>query len=325
MLLFDPVRNAVVPSRELNLVDMIDGYAVVENSDGSTFAIELATLKAKPIQEVSGLLERLPLVEAGEPVEVDLRGEDNDTTSTLTEGIDDPHILKAIFVAGAGGSGKGKISAAMFAGTGLKIIDQDKHLEKFMQAAKVPLSMVGVRYDLLKKAQKLKGAEIRQYGSRRLGLVIDSTGWEYDRIAKPAKKLRNLGYDIFMVFVSTSLETAQRRNEKRGEEGGRDVPPSFISTAHAGAHSNIPAFRKLFGGANVTVIRNDKDMSDADWTAKAVPKLKKLAARILKAPIKNQLGVRWLEHQKDGEPEATPSDWPIDPPEPVKQWTLPAE
>ena len=42
--------------------------------------------------------------------------------SRIIEGIRDPYLLKAVFLGGAGGSGKSLVSDAMFGGSGLKII-----------------------------------------------------------------------------------------------------------------------------------------------------------------------------------------------------------
>ena len=50
----------------------------------------------------------------------------------------------------------------------------------------------------------------------RLGMVIDGTGRDYDKIAKNQKAiLQQLGYDCYMIFVNTSLEVALERNKKR--------------------------------------------------------------------------------------------------------------
>ena len=55
----------------------------------------------------------------------------------LFEGVDDPGILKAIFLAGGPGSGKGYVSKGLFgipkttsvSAYGLKVVNQDKALE----------------------------------------------------------------------------------------------------------------------------------------------------------------------------------------------------
>lgn len=236
---------------------------------------------------------------------------------SVDESIYDPHLLKAIFIAGSGGAGKGAIGDAMFAGTGLKVINQDRHLERFMKDAKLPLGDVGKRYDLLKKAQKLKGREIRHYARRRMGVIIDSTGWDYERIAGPVKKLRKLGYDCYLVYVHTSLETALKRNELRAKRGGRDVPDSYIETAWRGARRNFQRYVRLFGKPNVMVIDNDKDVEPKTWKSVISPKLRKIARRILDRPLRNPVGKEWLEKQRtapDLDSPDRPEEWPEEEP-----------
>lgn len=233
------------------------------------------------------------------------------SSDLLTEGVDDKNILRAIFLAGAGGSGKSKIADDMFAGLGFKVINQDKHLARILAAADIPLSKVGMHYSLQKKAQRLKNAEVRQYGLRRLGMVIDSTGWDFPRIAEPMTKLKKLGYDCYMVFVSTSLETALKRNAARAAAGDRDVPKEFIEKAWKGAHDNLPDFKTLFGDQNVFVINNDREINDAAWSRIVAPALRKLAGRILKAPLKNPIGKAWLAKKVKGGPDTVNTkEWP---------------
>ena len=48
----------------------------------------------------------------------------------------------------------------------------------------------------------------------RLGLIIDSTARDVEKIQQEAQNLRSIGYDIHMVFVNTSrLEVALERNK----------------------------------------------------------------------------------------------------------------
>lgn len=46
-------------------------------------------------------------------------------SQTLEEGPNDPHIFKAVFLAGGPGSGKSFVANKMLGGTGLKAIDSD--------------------------------------------------------------------------------------------------------------------------------------------------------------------------------------------------------
>jgi predicted ABC-type ATPase len=219
-------------------------------------------------------------------------------TDALHEaGIYDPSILKAIFIVGLGGSGKSRVAQAMFAGRGLKFINQDKHLEALYAEQGIPLSDIGNRYDLFKKAQGVARKERASFARQRLGLLIDSTGWDFDRIARPVHQLRMLGYDVFMVVVRVSYETALARNWQRGEEGGRLVPKSSIQQQYSGLKRSVPMYRRLFGKDNLVVIDNDSDIGQGDWDAYVAPALVKEGDRFLARPIRNKLGRRWVAAQ----------------------------
>ena len=215
-------------------------------------------------------------------------------TTDLDETAEDPHVLKAVFMAGAGGSGKSKVAKAMFSGTGLRYINQDDHLERFMKAAGEPLSRVGARYDLFKRAQNLKNKQIRHFSRARAGIIVDVTGWDAKRVLGPRKKLVQLGYDTFMVFVRTSLETALRRNAERE----RRVPESYIRTAWEGSLRNLPKFRNAFGASNFLIVDNDSDIGAEDWARSVEPTLHRAGMKFLSRPIENTNGRRWLEKRK---------------------------
>ena len=49
----------------------------------------------------------------------------------------------------------------------------------------------------------------------KLGLVIDGTGKDFEKITNQANALRQVGYDCAMIFVNTNKETALQRNSTR--------------------------------------------------------------------------------------------------------------
>lgn len=221
----------------------------------------------------------------------------SDSVLSIDESIYDDNLLKAVFLAGAGGSGKSSVADEMFSGTGMKVISQDKHLERFLKAANVPFSQAGTRYDLLTKSRDLKDKELNHYARSRLGLIIDSTGWDFERIFKPVQKLRALGYDVYMVFVTTSLKKALERNIRRGQEGGRDVPDSYIEDAWRGAHRNAKKYRQLFGKGKFFAVDNDKDLQANEWEKVLSPIIHRISKRILTNQIHNSKGVEWLKQR----------------------------
>ena len=59
----------------------------------------------------------------------------------LSEGVYDPGIFKAFFLAGGPGSGKTFVTASAFAGTGLKVVNSDTAFERGLIKANLSLKM----------------------------------------------------------------------------------------------------------------------------------------------------------------------------------------
>ena len=59
----------------------------------------------------------------------------------LTEGVYDPNIFKAIFLAGGPGSGKSYVAGRTVAGRGLKTVNSDNQFELLLKKANLSLQM----------------------------------------------------------------------------------------------------------------------------------------------------------------------------------------
>ena len=175
------------------------------------------------------------------------------TKPFLEEGVRDPGIFKAIFLAGGPGSGKSFVAQKLFgipekinvSKTGLKMVNQDSELEMllkkyfgttdidnmpdelFADLTGVDKQGDPVDYDtsgLRRFAKDLSKERLRLYTQGKLGVIIDGTGHKFDKIKKRRKELMDMGYDTYMVFVNTSLQIARERNEKRD----RVVPDAIV-------------------------------------------------------------------------------------------------
>ena len=111
-----------------------------------------------------------------------------------------------------------------------------------------------------KSAKRLTISQLDKYVEGRLGLVIDSTGRDYDMIARHHNMLQQMGYDCYMVFVNTSLEVALARNARRE----RSIPEYITTNSWNGVQSNMGRFQRLFGMSNFIVVDNNK--SDLELT-----------------------------------------------------------
>jgi len=217
------------------------------------------------------------------------------TFQDLQEGVYDPNILKAFFLAGGPGSGKSYVVKRGTGGLGMKIVNSDDIFEKYLKDAglsmKMPKSEEEPRDKLRDRAKKVTAARQANYIEGRLGLIIDGTGHDYDKIATQATKLKILGYDVHMIFVNTSLDTALERNAKRD----RSVPESITIKSWNNVQKNMGKFSQYFRQNFMVVDNND---TDEDVMG---PVFKQVRARA-KKKVQNKTGQQWItmELQKKG-------------------------
>jgi predicted kinase len=226
----------------------------------------------------------------------------------LNEGVYDPGILKAFFMAGGPGSGKsyvateifdfpkGAVSSVSYA-TGLKLVNNDNAFEKGLKDAGYSPS------DLAKLAKnpeewskvmairdKAKNATRRMqnnYIGGRLGQVIDGTGKNFDKIKGHRRLYQDLGYDTYMVFVNTSLEIALERNQMRE----RKLEDSMVEKMWRDVQDNLGKFQKLFGADRMLIVDN------SEYGGNILQQIEKQVSKHLNKPIKNPLGKRWIQDQ----------------------------
>ena len=112
----------------------------------------------------------------------------------LSEGLYDPNIFKAFFLAGGPGSGKSFVARNVFTGTGLKLVNSDIVLENSLKKAGLSLSMPDEEQyfrDILRtRAKAIVDNQIDLYVKGRLGLVIDATGRDYNIISRQFSALQ---------------------------------------------------------------------------------------------------------------------------------------
>ena len=126
------------------------------------------------------------------------------TYNDLQEGLNDPNIFKAFFLAGGPGSGKSYVVRKTTGGTGLQVVNSDDAFERYLEMAglskKMPSSEEEPRDVERARAKKVTKARQGGYIEGRLGLIIDGTGKDYDKIAAQSIKLKQMGYDTHMIF-----------------------------------------------------------------------------------------------------------------------------
>ena len=213
----------------------------------------------------------------------------------LSEGLYDPGIFKAFFLAGGPGSGKTFVTSTAFAGSGLKVVNSDVAFERGLKKANLSLSMPDeetyFRNIIRSRAKALTISQLDKYVDGRLGLVIDSTGRDYDMIARHHNMLQQMGYDCYMVFVNTSLEVALARNARRE----RSIPEYITTNSWNGVQSNIGKFQRLFGMSNFIVVDNNK--SDLELTTITMNRVSKIVRKFITSPVSNYRAKQWMKKE----------------------------
>jgi len=205
----------------------------------------------------------------------------------LQEGLQDPNIFKAFFLAGGPGSGKSYVVRKTTGGTGLRVVNSDDAFETMLKKAGLSLKMPDeeqVPRDAVRdRAKRVTAKRQEGYLDGRIGLIIDGTGREYDKIAKQATELKQIGYDVHMIFVNTSLDVALERNAQRD----RSVPEPIAVKSWKDVQSNIGKFSQYFR-ANFVVVDNNNATEDV-----FVQVFKQIKG-LLKKKVRNPAAHQWI-------------------------------
>lgn len=186
--------------------------------------------------------------------------------SLISEGRYDPSIYKAIFLAGAPGSGKSHIvkNVIMPNRQGLRVVNVDDVFEHLLTKQCLPFDTKDISPELERartsaffKASAITSRRKKIYTEGCLGIVVDGTGGSFGRIRAPRERLENMGYETFMVFIDTSYDEIVRRNDLRASKGGRRLKPEELRRSWNAVNKNKEKYTELFGD-NIVIIDGDE-------------------------------------------------------------------
>ena len=213
----------------------------------------------------------------------------------INEGVYDPGIFKAFFLAGGPGSGKTFVTQSAFAGTGLKLVNSDIKFEKDLRKANLSLKMPDEEQyfrDMIRKGAKaFVGKQLDQYLKGRLGMIIDSTARDYSVIQRQVNLLKIIGYDCYMVFVNTSLEVALERNSKRP----RTLPEYIVQKSWKGVQANMGAFQKTFGHSKMLIVDNNRD--EKELVTQTLNTASRFIRSRLRTKPENGIAMSWIKRE----------------------------
>ena len=235
----------------------------------------------------------------------------------LVEGVNDPGILKAVFLAGGPGSGKTYVAKGLFgipdrvnvSQTGMKMVNSDKELKYLLNKFGFGTDLDSLpdevfanltnpkdpKYSGLRSfAKDLTGQRRKLYQDGRLGMIIDGTGDDFKKIAAEKKELESVGYDTYMIFVNTTLEVALERNENRD----RVLPKGIVEASHREVNKNIGGFQGLFGSSNFMIVDNNEYQDEKAAQKRFNMLIGKGLGKFVRQPIKNKRGLSWIRKNK---------------------------
>ena len=176
----------------------------------------------------------------------------------------------------------------------MKLVNSDDEFERRLKKAGLDAGNPDDIYSpqgqaLRGKAKKTTANKQDMYIKGRLGLVLDGTGKDYNKIKKVRDQLIRLGYDTAMIFVNTNLETSLDRNRKRD----RSLPDAEVEKMWKGVQDNMGKFQKLFG-TDFTIVDNSEGADTPGATTSAYKKMVKFA----KQPPKTRAAKNWIANEK---------------------------
>ena len=213
----------------------------------------------------------------------------------IEEGVNDPAIFKAIFLAGGPGSGKSFIVGKTgLTSLGFKVVNPDTAFEKALTKAGLemnPDNIFSIKgQDIRGRAKELTNKQQELYVKGRLGLVIDGTGKDASKILRQRGLLQKLGYSTAMILVNTDKETALKRNDARP----RRLDPDEVGKMWDEVQSNLGRYQTAFK-KNFVIVDNSEGKDYTKETLRAY----RIMSRFAKAEPQNPIAQKWIETQKE--------------------------
>ena len=110
------------------------------------------------------------------------------------------------------------------------------------------------------QARQIAKNKMMKYKGNADGVVVDGTGGSIKAMEKLVKEFKEKGYDVSMLFVETSLQTALARNKARKE---RSLLDKIVERNHEAVQGNKPGFKEMFGDRFMEVKTDNLKIEDA--------------------------------------------------------------
>lgn len=212
---------------------------------------------------------------------------------SLIESINDKGIFKALFIVGMPYAGKSYTVSQISGDISPRIVNTDRPLEHLAKMKGIKLSdevEASILRGLVDKSKILNSKSLINYIDSMLPLIVDGTSADISNILQRIGTLQYFGYDVGIIFVNVSLETALDRLKNSGRE--RSVPQEFIKFVGEKYEEDKEYIKK-----------NIRDIYEVDnngvLTDNVIKKLYNHAKDFYSAPIENPIGNRHIKKLKE--------------------------
>ena len=240
----------------------------------------------------------------------------SDFRQDLLEGVYDPGIFKAFFLAGGAGSGKSysaekatgsaagkfewhptmkKIRPGKTGPYGLKVVNSDEQLEFGLMKAKMHTDFTKYsdaetmeKERIRAKAKEKTKKKEALWSNGRLRLIIDGTAKNPSKLAIQKKSLEDVVYSTYLIFVNTSLDIALQQNAGRK----RRLHDEIVRSTWDEVQKVKDQIANLFPGRFVEIINN---RAGEDVFRKSFVEIGKQ----IKRPPSSPIAKAWIAHEME--------------------------
>lgn len=206
-------------------------------------------------------------------------------TNFIIESINDKGILKAVFFTGQAGSGKSMLLSKVKDGS-MPIIKltTDTWTDFFNDRGEMKWR------DIESKVKRLTVTEILNKVNGLFPAFIETTGGDITRFRKRVDFLRDMGYDVSLVVIETSLEQSLKMVAQRNTIQSRRIENDAVIQIYKDFSKSIQAFKQI--------IPDHISINNDGFPKENAEKAYKIVMGRLNSPVKNAKGKKLLDIMK---------------------------
>ena len=225
----------------------------------------------------------------------------------LTEGINDKHVLKALFIVGVAAAGKSTLSTPLkfYA----KHIDVDYPIEYYSEKYNLDLSKdadVAGKRRAREIGKRITTEELINYVDGMLPMVVNVVGDDIERTKARIKMLRDFGYDVGLIYVNADIEGAISRVAARRYGKNKEMHRHISSEHIHDSYRKLIVNAKHFQDMLFDKVESNQELLDFYAQVKnngviddeTVNKVRKEAEKFFNSPVKNPKGQEYLSQLK---------------------------